>query len=151
MSKHITAIYRTHAVATDVKRSIEALDVHGHNITVTPDDPNPVAAGNHREDHHVSAIDRLNLPDDDQRIYKRAVREGNYVVSVKVDDDERTSMIEDAMRHPEHGVDIDAYEASYRSHPDYATDVERDRSLAARENVYTRDTTRTASHSRTYG
>ena len=150
MTKHVTAIYRTHAVADEVKRGIAGLGLGTHDVTIVPDDPTPLTPGTHRDDRHVSTIDRLNLPDDDQRTYKRAVREGNYVVSVKVNDDDHIARIEDVMRHPEHGIDIDAYDAEYRAHPDYAADVERDRSLAARDGVYTRDMTRTGTHARTY-
>ena len=150
MTKHITAIYRTHAIAQEVKRTIEGLGIGGHHVTIVPDDPTALTPGTHRDDHHVSRIDALNLPDDDQRTYKRAVREGNYVVSVKVDDDDHIARLEDAMRHPEHGIDIDAYDTEYRAHPDYATDMERDRAIAARDGVYTRDTTRPATHARTY-
>ena len=150
MSKHVTAIFRTHLAASDAKSKIEALGIPGRDVTIVPDDPTAVTPGTHRSDDHVSAIDAINLPDDDQRTYKRAVREGNYVVSAKVDQDDHIAAVEDAMRHPEAGLDIDAYDAEYRAHPDYAADMERDRAVAAREGVYTRDTTRTVPHSRTY-
>ena len=150
MSKHVTAIFRTHAVAAEAKAKIEGLGIPGRDVTIVPDDPAPVAAGTHRHDDHVGLIDRLNLPDDDQRTYRRAVREGNFVVSAKVDDDDHIAAVEDALRHPEHAIDIDAYDAQYRTHPDYAADLERDRALAARESVYTRDTARTGPYARTY-
>ena len=150
MSKHVTAIFRNHAVASEAKAKIEALGIPARDVSIVPDDPAPVAAGTHRHDDHVNLIDRLNLPDDDQRTYKRAVREGNFVVSAKIDNDDHIAGVEEALRHPEHAVDIDAYDAEYRAHPDYAADMERERALAARENAYTRDTTRTGPYARTY-
>ena len=150
MSKHVTAIYRTHAAASEVKRNVEALGIGSHDVSIIPDDPTPHTAGTHRGDDHVDLIDRLNLPDDDQRTYKRAVRAGDYVVSVKVDNDNHIASVEDAMRHPEYGYDIDAYDTEYRAHPDYATDMEREGTPAAREGIYARDTTRPATHARTY-
>ena len=150
MSKHVTALYRTHAAATEVKRTIDALGNGVHHADIVPDDPTPLAPGSHRSDNHVNAIDRYNLPDDDQRTYKRAVRNGDYVVTVKVDDDAQLDAVAEAMRHPEYGIDIDAYDAEYRAHPDYAADVERERALAAREGLTTRDTTRTDAYARTY-
>jgi hypothetical protein len=150
MSKHVTAIYRSHAVAREVKEKVEALGIGLHHVTIVPDDDTPVADGTHRGDDHVNAIDRLNLPDDDQRTYKRAVRTGDYVVSVKVNGDDDIDRVEEAMRHPEHGYDIDRYDADYRAHPDYETDLERDRDMAAAEGRYSRDTTRNATHARTY-
>lgn len=150
MSKHVTAIYRTHVAAREVKRAVEELGIGGHHVTVTPDDPEPVAPGTHREDRDIDVIDRLNLPDDDQRTYKRAVREGHYVVSVEVDDEAHIAKVKDAMRHSEHSVDIDDYETAYRSHPDYAADLERDRSRPAREGAYARDAEHTVPHARIY-
>ena len=150
MSKHVTALYRTHAAASEVKRQIDAIGSGVHHADIVPDDPTPLAPGTHRSDDHLSAIDRYNLPDDDQRTYKRAIRAGDYVVTVMVDDDTHLAAVEDAMRHPEYGYDIDAYDAEYRAHPDYATDMERERGLAAREGLATRDTTRPATHTRTY-
>ena len=152
MTKHVTAIYRTHAVAADVKQKIEALGIGGHDVSIIPDDPTRPADGTHRTDDQVSDIDHLNLPDDDARTFKRAVRAGDYVVSAKVDDDDHIAKVEDAMRHPEHVYDIDAYDRDYRATPDYATDMEREKAMAARDAglLYRRDTARTTSHARTY-
>ena len=152
MTKHVTAIYRTHAIAAEVKRQIEALGVSGHDVTIVPDDPAAVASGAHPSDDEVSRIDALNLPDDDARTFKRAVRTGDYVVSAKLDGDDHLRQVQDAMRHPEHGYDIDAYETDYRAHPDYATDMERERTLAARDQstLGRRDTTYVTPHARVY-
>ena len=152
MSEHVTAIHRTHAIAMDIRRKIEALGIGSHDVSIIPDHPERPTEGRHRTDDHVSAIDALNLPDEDQRTFKRAVRAGDYVVSAKVDHDDHLSGVEEAMRHPEHVYDIDAYDRDYRATPDYATDMEREKAMAARDAglLYRRDTARPATHARTY-
>lgn len=106
MSHTITAIYRTKETADIVRRKIEELGTPGRHIHVVG------GAGRENE------IDTLHLPDEETTTYKQAVRQGHHVVSADVED----SMIDavaDLMRHPEQGVDIDAYETDYRASSDY--------------------------------
>lgn len=108
MSHTVTAMFRNADVADLVRRKIGELGVSERHIHVV--------GGADRYDE----VDTLHLPDDDTVTYRQAVREGSFVVSADVDDDhvEATAAI---MRHPEQGVDIDAYEADYRARPDYGS------------------------------
>ena len=107
MSHTITAIFRTADIAQTVSRDIAATGVSERHISVV--------GGSDRADD----IDTLYLPRDEANVYRHAVQEGNYVVSAEVED-EQLDTVADIMRHPEHGVDIDAYEADYRDSPAYA-------------------------------
>nr|WP_111301650.1 DUF2382 domain-containing protein [Paracoccus saliphilus] len=107
MSHTVTAIFRTADVADLVRRKLGEVGVPERHIHV--------AGGADRHDD----VDTLHLPDEDAAAYKQAVREGHYVVSADVEDDQVDASAE-IMRHPEQGVDIDAYEADYRASPDYA-------------------------------
>ena len=109
MSKTVTAIFRTMDVANTVKAEIEQIGVSGHNVAVV---------GNDR----VDDIDYLNLPHDEAVTYKQAIREGHYVVSADVDED-HVDRVAEIMRHPEEGVDIEAYEADYRGRDTYSDDL----------------------------
>ena len=110
MSKTVTAIFRTADVAQTVKSEIEALGVGSGHIDVI--------GGTDAADD----IGYLNLPHDEAVTYQQAVREGHYVVSAHVDG-EHVDPVAEIMRHPEQGVDIDAYEADYRARDTYADDV----------------------------
>ena len=109
MSRTVTAIFRTMDVANTVKREIEQLGVSGSYISVV--------GGADR----AGEIDHLHLPHDEAVTYQRAVQQGHYIVSAEVDED-HVNQVAEIMRHPEQGVDIDAYETDYRATPDYETD-----------------------------
>ena len=106
MSNTITAIFRTADVARQVEAKITEIGVPQRNV------------------HTISGADRsqeintLHLPEDEASTYRQAIAQGHYIVSADVEED-MTQDVADIMRHPEDGVDIDAYEADYRSSPDY--------------------------------
>lgn len=106
MSHTITAIYRTADIAELVRQRIGEVGVPGRNVHVF--------GGADRHDD----IDTLHLPHDEAATYKQALRQGHHVVSADVEDSHIDAVAE-AMRHPEGGVDIDAYETEYRESPDY--------------------------------
>jgi hypothetical protein len=57
----------------------------------------------------------LHLPEADTRTYQQAIRNGDYVVSVDVDDDADLSRIQEIMRRPEDAYDIDDLDTRYGS------------------------------------
>ncbi|MBM2577953.1 hypothetical protein JQC91_16730 [Jannaschia sp. Os4] len=121
MTKTVTAIFRTHAIAATVRDKIKALGESGASVTILPDDPAPLAEGTRRSDDAIRHADSLHVPDADKRTYQQAIREGHFIVSADVDDD-HVSAVTDIMRHPDttaHAIDFDAYEAEYRGRPDY--------------------------------
>ena len=110
MNRTVTAIFQTADVAQSVKAQIEQLGVSGSHIDVL--------GGADRADD----VSQLNLPHDEAVTYREAVREGHHVVSADVPE----SHVDEAMqimRHPEGGVDIDAYETEYRGRDTYDTDL----------------------------
>jgi uncharacterized protein (TIGR02271 family) len=138
MSHTITAIFRTADVAELVRSKIAELGVNDRHIAVLGGES------------HVEHVDTLHLPDDEARTYKQAIREGHYVVSADVEDRHVDSVAE-IMRHPEQGVDIDAYESDYRSSPDY--DAAGEQAIPVAEErlaVGKRTTERGSAHVRTY-
>ena len=143
MTKTITAIYRTADVAETVRAEIERLGVPSRHLHVV--------GGADR----ASEINALNLPYDDAVVYKKAVQENHYVVSADVEEDMLDATAE-IMRHPENGVDIDAYEADYRSDSAYDADLgaygEEEKIALAEERIAIgkRDVARGTAHVRTY-
>ena len=113
MSNTITAIYRTSDVAELVQSEIAALGVPARHIHLVSG-----------SDRH-GEVDTLHLPDEEAATYKQAVRQGHFVVSAEVEDGHLDAAAE-VMRHPEQGVDIDAYETEYRASPDYAATADTD-------------------------
>lgn len=61
----------------------------------------------------------LHLPEADTRTYQQALRNGDYVVSVEVDEDADIARIQEIMRRPEEAYDLNALETNYRD-ADYA-------------------------------
>jgi len=61
----------------------------------------------------------LHLPEEDTRTFQEAIRNGDYVVSVEVDEDADMARIQEVMRRPEDAHDLDAFETNTR-HADYA-------------------------------
>ena len=106
MSNTITAIYRTADVAEMVRTRLSELGVPGRH--------SHVVGGEGRD----GEIDTLHLPEDETMTYKQAVRQGHFVVSAEVEE-QMTQAAAEAMRNPENGVDIDAYEDDYRGSDEY--------------------------------
>ena len=141
MTSTVTAIFRTEQIADHVRAEIAKLGVSDSHITV--------AGGS----DGAREVDYMNLPDDEATTYKRAVAENHYVVSADVDD-EKVDPVAEIMRHPEQGVDIDAYETEYRTTPDYERDTaahaETIELAEERMAVGKRDVNRGTTHVRTY-
>ena len=102
----------------------------------------------------ASEIDGLNLPQDEAATYKAAVEQGHHVVSADVAD-EHVDATAEVMRHPEGGVDIDAYETEHRASPDYRADAtaSEEETIAVAEErmaVGKREVDRGTTHVRTY-
>ena len=127
MQKAVTAVYRTHAAADLVRSQLAELGIPRGHVSVVPDDPARPAEGAHRDGSaYERDIHDLHLPEADARSYAEAVRRGDFVVSVNVDDDAHLPRIKEIMRHPEEAQDLDALErahagAEYRPY-DYASD-----------------------------
>jgi uncharacterized protein (TIGR02271 family) len=102
MSHSVTAIFRTADVAETVRAKIAQLGVSDRHIAVMGGEG------------HVGHVDTLHLPEGEARTYKQALREGHHVVSADVED-RHVDQVAEIMRHPEQGVDIDAYETDHRA------------------------------------
>ena len=145
MTNTITAIYRTADVADVVQSRLVDIGISARHVHV-------IGAAD-RE----SEIDTLHLPLDEAATYKQAVRQGHAVVSAEVDNSHIDAAAE-AMRHPEQGVDIDAYETDYRAGSDYdagaaTAATEGEQTIAVGEERLTvgkRATEQGSAHVRTY-
>ena len=140
MSHTVTAIFRSADTAQDVRREIAGIGVPERNIAAI--------GGTDR----ATDISALHLPDDEATTYRRAVEKGNYVVSAEVEDD-HIDRVAEIMRHPEQGVDIDAYEGEYRASPDYAAAGDDAQAIPVAEErlkVGKRVSERGSAHVRTY-
>ena len=65
---------------------------------------------------HGESFDRLHdlhLPEDDTRTYQQAIRNGDYVVSVEVQEDADIARIQEVMRRPEDAHDLDELSSRY--------------------------------------
>ena len=115
MSRTITAIYRSSATANLVRQELEPLGIGRHHVTILPD--SDVTGRSDRTGADLdNAFDRLHdldLPEDDTRTYQQALRNGDYVVSVSVDDGTDLAPIQDIMRRPEDAYDLDDLDTQY--------------------------------------
>ena len=117
MHRNITAIYRTHDVADLVRREIAELGISRSHIHVVPDAADALTPGTHRdESHYADGIDHLGLPEKDRHTYEQAVRRGDHVVSVRVDDETHLDRIAEIMRRPE-AYDFDSVDEEFRAVP----------------------------------
>ncbi|TFL18871.1 hypothetical protein [Jannaschia formosa] len=119
MHKNVTAIYRTHAVAEQVKEQIADLGISTRHIDVVPNRMDEATHGAPRDpDSYRSDLDHLGLPEDERHLYDHALRRGDHVVSVRVnhDDEKHINRISEIMRHPE-AHDLDALDAEFRDEP----------------------------------
>ena len=115
MQRAVTAIYRTHAVADLVRKELADLGISRGHVSVIPDDPNRPVADAYRDDtQYNDDLHDLHLPESDFRTYQQAVRRGDYVVSVNVNDDAHLDDITRIMRRPEDAYDIDELDTEYR-------------------------------------
>ncbi len=116
MQRAVTAIYRTPDVADLVRRDLEQLGIAGHNITVLPDTAAAGGSTGGAQDYAAGSIDRLydlGIPEQDLRTYQQALRNGDYVVSVDVDDDAHLDRVQEIMRRPEDAYDLDSLDSQY--------------------------------------
>ena len=101
---------------------------------------------------YADAFDRLHdlhLPQEDTRTYQQAIRNGDYIVSVEVNEEADIARIQEIMRRPEDAHDLDELSNRYSS----ATFEPRRQPLG--ETYDERwagryDKTRSSSHSRSY-
>jgi hypothetical protein len=114
MHRVITAIYPTYAAAAEVRTALEHLGVPGAHVHVIPDAEDLTEAGTTRDITTFNQrLHDLDLPEDDTRTYQQAIRNGDYIVSVEVDDAERLDRIKTIMRDPGEARDIDALDHEY--------------------------------------
>ena len=115
MQRAVTAIYRTYDVANQVRDLIADLGISRGYIHVVPDSDQAMESGSYRDtDSFNDDLHELHLPEDELRTYQQAVRRGDYVVSVNVDDESHLDGIMEIMRRPEDSYDIDALDEEYR-------------------------------------
>ncbi|QDA36087.1 hypothetical protein E4191_18350 (plasmid) [Paracoccus liaowanqingii] len=101
MYRNVTTIYRAFATADLVRQELIDLGITSDNIHVIPDQDDLVGADGTRSNQKYSdQLHDLHLPEDDLRTYQQSVRQGDYVVSVEVDED-RLVHVQDIMRRPE--------------------------------------------------
>jgi uncharacterized protein (TIGR02271 family) len=106
MQRAVTAIYPSADVAQLVRDELEQLGVGGHNVTVLSGTEG--GAGSDR-------LYDLGLPEEDIRTYTQALQNGDYVVSVEVDDDDDLGRVQEIMRRPEDAYDLDDLDTRYAS------------------------------------
>lgn len=111
--KHVSAVYRTHEIASRVRSQIEDLGVARSDVHLVPDDAAHHTAGTARDDAASDQLASLGLPDGDVHTYRHAVRNGDYVVVADVVDDEKVATIEGVMRDPDHALNEDELRARY--------------------------------------
>jgi hypothetical protein len=115
MHRAITAVYPTETSALQVRQELTRLGIPDGYITMIPESSSEAASPGVRDaDDMHRRLDRLDLPDNDTRTYLQAVRNGDYVVSVDVDDADRLDRIKAIMRNPGHARDLDALDEDYR-------------------------------------
>lgn len=115
MHRAVTAVYPVESAALEVRQELVRLGIPDGLISVIPESSSEAATPGVRDaDDLHRRLDLLDLPDDDTRTYLHAVRNGDYVVSVDVDDAERLDRIKAIMRDPGHARDLDALDEEYR-------------------------------------
>lgn len=112
MERAITAVYPSHAEAARVRSALTQLGIPGGHITLIPDAE--TAGGSENTGAMSARLHDLGLPDEDTRTYDQAIRNGDAVLSVKVDDVTRLDRIKSVMRDPGSARDLDALDEEYR-------------------------------------
>ena len=105
MQRAVTAIYRSADVADLVRQDVEQLGIAGHNVTVL--------SGTGGASGSTDRLYDLGLPEEDVRTYQQALQNGDYVVSVEVDDDTHLGQVQEIMRRPEDAYDLDELDTRY--------------------------------------
>ena len=116
MHRNVTAIYRTFATADLVRQELHRLpDMSGH-VHVTPDQDDPIGPDGFRAERGYSdELHDLHLPDDDLKTYQHSVRQGDYIVSAEVDEDQ-VKQAQDIMRRPgEEAYNLDIRSDEFRN------------------------------------
>ncbi len=134
MHRAVTAVYPTETSAFEVVEELVRLGVSEGQITVVParSTESALAAGPGNIDDAHRSLDRLDLPEEDTRTYLQAVRNGDFVVSVDVDDADRLERIKAIMRNPGHARDLDALDEEYQA-TEYAPFPSEDRPVEPRD------------------
>ena len=146
MTRAVTAIYRTHAIANLVRKELHALGVDRNDVHLVPDDDREFSAGMRDDDRSWNdSLHGFHLPEHDLRTYQNAVRNGDYVVSADIDGDVDIERIKDVMRRPEdEAYDLGAMDTMY-GETDYIPRAEDtayapdERYLANRDEIATDD------------
>ncbi len=111
MHRNVTAIYRTFATADLVRQELNTLMSVSDRVHVIPDQDDPIGPDGVRAERGYSdQLHDLHLPDDDLKTYQHSVRQGDYVVSAEVDEDQ-VAKAQAIMRRPEE----EAYNLDMRS------------------------------------
>ena len=100
MTKAVTAIYRTHAQADLVRKDLSEAGIPTHDVKIVPHG-DWTAEDRADETRWNDDLHALHVPEADMRTYQNAVRNGDHVVSVELDDDEHIERVKEIMRHPE--------------------------------------------------
>ena len=108
MESRITAIYRTPETANLVRDELEHVGVARQRIAVLPQiarlGPADTSSATRADpDGAIGGLQDLHLPESDARTYEEALRNGDYVVSVSVDENTDLDRIQRIMRQPEGG------------------------------------------------
>lgn len=111
--KTVSAIYRTHEIASRVRDDVVRLGVSESDVRVVPDDPNPLDAGTTRDDAAMmEGLHDYGLSEDDVRTYQHSVRNGDYVVIARMHD-EHVEAAQGIMRDPDHALNEDELRSRY--------------------------------------
>ena len=113
MQRAVTAIYPTSDVADLVRRDVEQLGIAPHNVTILPDMGFSASGGQGFAEDAIDRLHDLGLPEVDARTYQQALRNGDYVVSVEVDDDAHLAQVQEIMRRPENAYNLDELDTRY--------------------------------------
>lgn len=90
----------------------------GAYVGMMPDYDVAAAAYLYADTPHGDAFDQLHdlhLPEADTRIYQQAIRNGDTIISVEVDDGADLARIQEIMRRSEDGYDLDDLDTRYDS------------------------------------
>lgn len=133
MHRAVTAVYPTEASALEVREELVRLGIPDGDVTMVPHSSAEAASPGRldSEDAH-RRLDRLDLPEEDTRTYLQAVRNGDFVVSVDVEDADRLDRIKAIMRDPGHARDLDALDKEYQG-AEYVPFRHEDRPAGSRD------------------
>lgn len=124
MNRMMTAIYRTDEVADLVRQELEQIGIERRHIwvlpetSVVPDTASPTRSTRITQEDLAATLDRLHdlhLPERDTKVYQQAIRSGDHVVSVALDDGADLERIGNIMRRPEAAYDLDVLDDRYGS------------------------------------